>query len=220
MIVCIRGTSGSGKSHLVREVAKRVGPGTPHYVEGRRRPLFTTHDGGRRRLSILGHYETACGGCDTIPSYDETFALVRERHELGDDVLFEGLLLTPEFSRTAALVKDGFPLVLLFLDVPIELALESVNARRRAKDPGKADVNPANTVSKHKQAKRAAERLREAGADVRILGRSEALRSALGLFGLEGWEAPAEPTAEPLRGGSGPSGTPSQAALFPPEDVA
>lgn len=93
MIINIRGTSGSGKSHLVRSVMDLYGLRTKFFVENRKQPIgYTAHRRtSGRNLSVLGHYETACGGCDTIPSLDQIFSRAMKAH--GEhDVLFEGLI--------------------------------------------------------------------------------------------------------------------------------
>lgn len=171
MIVNIRGTSGSGKSTVVRDImAMYKGNRLKFYQTGRKQPIGYVHhrpygEPGRS-LAVVGHYETPCGGCDTINSMDEIFALVRESHDLGHDVIFEGLLISAEVNRMAALHADGYPCHVIALDVPLDLCLERVNGRRQAKTPGKGPVNPKNTESKHKGTLMSARRLQEAGVSV------------------------------------------------------
>jgi len=138
MIINIRGTSGSGKSTLVRRVMEHpsYGEATNHYMKGRKQPLgyiFPRKDGPD--LAIVGHYETACGGCDTINKMENIFRLVRISHMAGNDVIFEGLLISADVNRTQALHDEGLPLAIVGLDkVPLDLCLESVNGRRLAAD--------------------------------------------------------------------------------------
>lgn len=192
MIINIRGTSGSGKSYIVREVMRRVhGAKFAIKVPGRRQPLlyrfgFSAPRGAppHTYLSIIGHYETACGGCDTIHSLDRIYELVREEHGCGNHVLYEGLLLSAEVNRPVALHDAGYPLLVIGLDVPLQECIDSINARRRAKDPDKPPVNPKNTEAKWKQTRRAMQRLEEAGVRTEWHGRAGALVRVLGELGL------------------------------------
>jgi len=167
MIINIRGTSGSGKSTLVREVMSLYDRRIAFKEEGRRRPLgYVCYRDRGRPLAVLGHYETDCGGCDTIPKLDRIFELVGTNHEMGRDVLFEGLLVNSDRNRTIEL--DGlFPLIVVTLNTSIETCLASVNERRqrRAARLGKelGPVNPRNTETKHKLALKNHEKFTEAG---------------------------------------------------------
>lgn len=151
-VINIRGTSGSGKSTLIRRLVELYPEKTPVHVEGRKQPLFYELRGeGLAPLSLLGHYETPCGGCDTIPSMDRIYDLARERLVAGDSVLYEGLLISAEVNRAVALHTDGYDLTVVHLQTPLELCVDSVNQRRWAKTPDKPGVNPKNTQAKFKQ---------------------------------------------------------------------
>jgi hypothetical protein len=187
IVINVRGTSGSGKSHLVREVMKRYGSPMKYFRDGRKQPIgyrLKPREGFGRDLAVIGHYETDCGGCDTVPKIDEIFELVRKAHADGMDVLFEGLLISAEVNRTAKLHADGIPLVVIALDVPLEECLASVESRRAAKSertgrPPRGPLNPDNTKSKHRGTLQAAERLNAAGVEVHRLDRDRALALAL-----------------------------------------
>lgn len=165
MILNVRGTSGSGKTELVRRFMAYVPDRwLPHYVPKRKRPLlYRTRPNDYPGVTVLGSYENECGGCDTIKTWDETFALVRQEHARGNHVLFEGLLLTAEIRRTLQLHLDGLPVKVALIDLPVETCLESVNARRRKKNPEAEPVNPKNTESKWKGAQQAMRRFEAAG---------------------------------------------------------
>lgn len=180
-IIHVRGTSGSGKSHLARRVMERYSSHGDLHRKGRKRPFATLHSRvGGPPLYVPGHYETDCGGADTIPTYDDYFDAVALAYGEGKDVLFEGLLSTPEINRTLRLhelAKDDLHIV--FLDVPLEVCVESVNQRRRAKaqragKPEPDPLNPKNTESKHKQANSARNKLRAAGVNCHLLDREAA----------------------------------------------
>jgi thymidylate kinase len=158
MIINVRGTSGSGKSHLVRHIMGLYPEKEAVRLPGRKQPWYyiCRNGQGTPELAVIGHYETACGGCDTVPSLDKVYELVQEHAAAGRHVMFEGLLLTNEVTRTKALPDCR----VIFLDISVEECLRSVNARRRARGE-MTDVNPANTTSKWHQARRAEERFRE-----------------------------------------------------------
>jgi len=177
-IVQLRGTSGSGKSTLVRQLINKhftSAMQTPHHIKGRKRPLYTTfHRPDDNDIVVMGHYESACGGCDTISGYDYTFEVINRLLENGSDVLFEGLLLSTEFKRTLKLHEDGHDPLVLFINLPggVEECVDWVNTRRRTKDPDKEDVNPANTIAKQKGVTSVCKRLEAEGLRI-ILGDRE-----------------------------------------------
>jgi hypothetical protein len=165
MIISIRGTSGSGKTHLAREVMAQYDIQTPDYISGRKRPIFYAlrRKGSRKTLYALGSYETACGGCDTIKTADEVYGLIHRLSQHGH-VLFEGLLLSTEVNRALALPKGGA--LHVFIDLPVEKCLEQVNSRRRQKNPEAEDVAEDNTRSKHRGVQLTYQRLMAGGSRV------------------------------------------------------
>lgn len=187
MIINIRGTSGSGKSTLVREILRELDFVQIVSKHGRKQPLGYIYREPKPcgfKLFVPGHYETPCGGCDTIQTMDAVFNLVNEYDEKGMHVLFEGLLISSELKRTVALWERmcengrGDEFLVIQLDVPIEVCLDSVNKRRKAKNPDKGDVNPKNTISKHKGVSNTMAKLENLGIHVARLGRTEAYKLA------------------------------------------
>lgn len=193
MIINVRGTSGSGKSTLIRRVRELyTGPTTRFFTEGRKQPIGYVHRRGfadlGRSLALVGHYETDCGGCDTIADMDQIYQRVREAHDHGYDVLYEGLLISADANRAVALHSAGLDPLVIALNTPLDVCLASVNERRsgaharRVADiaaenaaraaagrklivvpPEKGDVNPKNTESKFKGVKSSMKRLEAAG---------------------------------------------------------
>lgn len=168
MIINLRGTSGSGKSTIARQLMSCYGPRTAFYRSGRRQPIgyvldhpIDAQEG--RKLAVVGHYETACGGCDTLPSYEVVTDLVKSSHNMGYDVFFEGLLVSGDAKYTGAMFQDGYPLHVLGLDLDPNFCVESVNMRRRAKNPEKGPVNPKNTLAKVRCMHLSMERLKAIG---------------------------------------------------------
>lgn len=177
MIINIRGTSGSGKSTIAKKVMSLYrGPHIRYFEEGRRQPIgYACHrENSGKPLAVIGHYEIACGGTDTISGYEKIFALIRKAHESGMDVLYEGLLLSGDVKWAAKLHEDGLPLLVIGLNVPIEVCLDAVNTRRHAKKPDALPVNPANTMAKHRSTKLGLDRLSSMGVRTAWCTRTEA----------------------------------------------
>lgn len=193
-IINIRGTSGSGKSTVARQLMALYEPNPLRYREpGRKQPLGYRYkhpgpvlcwaeDPARYRdLAVVGHYETDCGGADTIPDYDKLMKLVMAGMDAGMDVLFEGLLFSGDVKHTAELreyaEKQGTMLHVVAMQMDLDLCVESINIRRNAKAqrlgrPAKPPVNPKNTIAKHRGLTLACKRLEEAGVTVhRPIGR-------------------------------------------------
>ncbi len=180
MIINIRGTSGSGKTHLVRQLMEQYPHRRVYNEAGRRQPIgyVFSHPEGRK-LAVVGHYETACGGCDTIPKMEHIFELVRESAMAGYDVIFEGLLISADVNRHVELHKwaqaAGMPMEVVALTTPLQECLDSVNARRAARNPDLPPVRERNTISKFNGVRKSLERLRAAGVPVFEGSRQEAL---------------------------------------------
>lgn len=131
MIINIRGTSGSGKTTLVRRIMEQFNGRLRIYTKDRKRPVgYLLTRPGKRSLFLVGHYETDCGGCDTITSVDRVYEIVDQAKAAGHDVLYEGLLISAEFRRTLALSQAGDHIT-IGLNTSLEESLASVNARRR-----------------------------------------------------------------------------------------
>lgn len=184
MIINIRGTSGSGKSTLVRNIMAQYDTRAKVLKEGRKQPIgYICHKEGHKTLGVLGHYETACGGCDTITSMDAIFDLVRKTDDAGMHVLYEGLLLASDTERMHALVKEGRQVAGIYLKMPAEVCLASV-AERRAARGNLEPLNPKNTLAKIKMCESSTRRLRERGVDIRELNREESFQFICQSFGL------------------------------------
>jgi hypothetical protein len=185
MIVNIRGTSGSGKSHIIRQIMEDYGGKElfrRDHETGRKQPLGYYHEEGR--LYIPGHYETQCGGCDTIHGHDAIFKLVRDRYEEGYHVLFEGLLVSEEVVRTIKLAQEyPDPFWVLGIDEPIAVCLASINARRRIKNPDAGPVNPDNTTKRVAVIRRAVKRIELAGVRTKWGNREVILAKTRELLG-------------------------------------
>lgn len=182
-IVNLRGTYGSGKTTIARFVMDNYLNPTKHFMEGRKRPLYYTfdHPDGGTPLAVIGSYETVCGGCDTITDTQmvfDTIDFLKDDH----DVLYESLLLTADCGRTIKYAQSGWDLHVIYLDVPTMVCLQSVNQRRRAKDPQATDVDPKNLLQKVSSCKSSKRNLDRNGVPTYLLDRASAFHKCLELL--------------------------------------
>ncbi len=186
MIINIRGTSGSGKSTLMKGVMAQYLHKLNIKKEGRKQPIaHVLQNEGRRSLLIPGHYGIACGGCDTISSYEEIYDMVRRGDDEGMDVLYEGLLISGESARPIALKQEGRDIHVIALNTPLDVCIASINERRRAKrGPDAPPVKEKNTIAKARAVEIAVRKMQEAGIPCHSLDRDGALAKVRELLGL------------------------------------
>jgi hypothetical protein len=181
MIINVRGTHGSGKSHLVRSIMSAF-PCEP--LAGVKRPdgyrVEVTHL--NRPLYVVGSYETACGGCDGIQPYSLIWPRVVEYAGLGH-VLFEGALVSSSYGnigRDSQVYGDDF--VFAFLDTPLAVCLERIAARRRARGDARP-LDPKNTEYKYNNILKSIPKIRdEFKRRVVVLGYNRAVPQLLGVL--------------------------------------
>lgn len=171
MIIEIRGTSGSGKTTVVKRLMDQVGEWQGVYTSPRKKPLYYYSVGHSPRVVVLGHYEGACGGCDSVGSAAAVYNLIQEIREGNGDVpiVCEGLLLSENVKWTVQLPGVRC----LFLTTPVGTCLSQVGGRRRAAGNDEP-LNPANTVNRVKVIERARLRLIEAGVYCRRASANQA----------------------------------------------
>lgn len=164
MIIQLRGTSGSGKSTAMRKVMGLMGDWQAVTVPGRKRPLYYYSCSDWPDTVVLGHYESACGGCDTIGSaravWELTSKLRAERP--GVHLLQEGLLLSEDVKWTSNMPGVS----VLFLITPVEQCLEQIK-KRREEAGNEKPLNPGNTTNRVAVIERARVKLLDAGVDCR-----------------------------------------------------
>lgn len=184
MIVNVRGTSGAGKSTLVRAIMSYYPTKMAHFIEKRKQPIgYTLHKEGSKPLYVPGHYETACGGCDTIKTLDQIFGYVRQAHEDKMNVMFEGMLLCSDYKRISALAQETGETVVISLATPVDECCDNIRKRRAAKGNEK-ELNEKNTRTRFDYEQKQIVKLKEAGVDLRLLSYAEALDTVKGLFAL------------------------------------
>lgn len=135
-VINIRGTNGSGKSHLVRQWMRKVG----YEPYPRRQNLFggdalcgpieyyRLRDGG----IVLGSYETACGGCDTMGTFAQIERAIRDRLKSKPPYLiFEGIVVSTVFGTWFKFSQSIGGMTWAFLDTPLTVCIERVYGRNR-----------------------------------------------------------------------------------------
>lgn len=199
MIIQVRGTSGSGKSTVVNKVMQAIGDWDKVYIPNRKRPLcYVSSPGVLPKLSeawdkvhipnrklpivVLGHYEIACGGCDTIGSVPQVFAAMQSLNFDYEHIICEGLLLSEDVKWSLP-YKDK--LKAIFLTTPVDECLRRVVQRQNEK--GREPADPARVIRKLTTRvgtiERARLRLVAAGADCRRVNSDQAVKVVLGFLG-------------------------------------
>lgn len=185
-ILNLRGTSGTGKSYIVQMI--RDSPDyvscTPQRVMNRRQPIgYTHHRTNGAPLFIVGHYETACGGCDNISwGFQYIYQLINEKAELGLDVVFEGLVMCSDVVRCIDLHRRN-QLLVIEIDTPLA-ACEQAIVSRRAERGNFKPLDMHNTVRKAKALVPQRARFKDAGVDFRLLNRADALAASLNFLSI------------------------------------
>ncbi|RKZ06169.1 hypothetical protein DRQ25_14520 [Candidatus Fermentibacteria bacterium] len=161
----ICGTSGSGKTTIVRAVMEDCGAEPIEWITYQKRdskvagwdankngvgkPLIYAgdHPDGYR-LYFLGSYETVCGGCDTINGVGIVADVLQYLHdeEASGICIFEGLMHSHMVGTIGAKQKElgSENHQRAFLDTPLDVCLARVIQRRRDRGQSKP-FNPANT---------------------------------------------------------------------------
>jgi ABC-type dipeptide/oligopeptide/nickel transport system ATPase component len=193
MILNIRGTSGSGKSTAVRAImalSTNIMPIKADPVilgKKRKNPLAYLMECGGARVGVMGHYAADCGGCDTLPNYELTFELIKERHRDGYHVLFEGLLVAHDKKQCKALWEwlGRKDFAILELTETLETCLSSVRERRARKGADPDTFNPQNTIRRYQEVVRSCQQLEEHGIPVHRVTREQCVPKITELLGLK-----------------------------------
>jgi hypothetical protein len=177
MIIQIRGTSGSGKTWVMRRVMESLGGWTSYYQPGRQKPLYY----GRRGVIVLGHYDSPCGGCDNIGSAAQVYELTKQMIDPDPSrvIVQEGLLLSEDSKWGRKLLEEGHDLRAVFLSTPLEECLGNIR-RRREEAGNEKPLNEKNTANRVAVIERARVKLKEAGATCRRAPAAQAVRIVLG----------------------------------------
>lgn len=177
-IINIRGTSGSGKSTIVHSyllenekykdpVYGTLGPWKKPKIIG-----YLVSKPGRTPTFVMGRYETACGGCDSLSykgAHDDMEELVRTYAHEGLNVVYEGLVVSSTIGRWMRLSKE-FPtkFVFAYMDTPLEECYNRIVARS-GRIPKHTEEGKADFQIKYKSCVHQIELLKEANENVVML---------------------------------------------------
>ena len=167
MIIQIRGTSGSGKTTVMREVMKKFEPWKPMFVERRKKPLYYRHG----ELVVVGHYEIDCGGCDTIGSAPKVFDVIQSLKF--DIALSEGLLWSEDVKWTLRLEDVRA----FFLATDADECLRRVVNRQAGREPADAVRVKRKLITRIGTIERARLRLVAAGVCCKRVGSTQAAKA-------------------------------------------
>lgn len=182
IIVNLRGTSGSGKTTIVRHILSQ---GTwKKWTDEKGKVLAYYNE--EKMWAIIGSYENVCGGCDTIRTQDEIGERIRLFANTGYNVLFEGLLTSTLSSRWEKFSKEIVPIANMlfwYVNTPIEECLCRIEARRAARGT-KTPLNPKNTVERVKAIEVTYQKLSAAGCYCLKASQEEIIQNMKDWFGL------------------------------------
>lgn len=185
MIISIAGTSGAGKTHLVRHLIAQSEYGVtvihPGYGEIGRIVLL---NGGS--IFIAGRYDEGLdsGGCDCIKKVDfwyDTVWIQAQTH----DVVFEGLFVmnhTRGLDLTNKCVKHRIPFHVIHLTTTLEHCKESINARRARRGQEPFSRSWDNVEDNSVRARNFTHKVKQLGASVYSLDRTTAAHKLMELF--------------------------------------
>lgn len=156
----LRGTNGSGKTRVARWLLE-ASDSKPILFKGKKVRAYMGEIHGAP-IYILGSYETACGGCDTIDNVAEVAELLRLLMTNDDNpgefftvsksgiVFFEGLMISHMLGTVGAMqMKLGSRNnILAFLDTPLDKCIEHVMTRRMLRKDERP-FDPKNVIKDH-----------------------------------------------------------------------
>jgi ABC-type dipeptide/oligopeptide/nickel transport system ATPase component len=152
LIINIRGNSGSGKTHLMRQIMKQLRIKEPMWFgDAKVKRPHAMVDKLKGKYCVIGSYDNACGGCDTIKTQAEVVSRVQMAAALGFKVIFlEGLIMSTIYGTVGEYSEQfGDRWVFAYLDTPIEACIHRVKARRikAGKAPEFNETNTRNRVN-------------------------------------------------------------------------
>lgn len=171
-VIDVRGTNGSGKTWIMRQLLLQ-------------HKHTTIEEGGKVigyslpsiKGVIIGRYTDTGGGCDGfkegVVQVDE---IVRRLHPQYKNLLLEGIMVSHLYERFHNLATDLGNYKFMFLDTPIKLCIERVKARRLAKGNIKPFDPIKNLIPDYKRTKyRVRQRMTDAGHHVRLINHLDPL---------------------------------------------
>lgn len=132
--VVIRGTNGSGKSTIVRNILHKFPYQRIYGLTGPKRPEAYAVDvtGVKKPVYILGTYERPVGGVDNIIPYELMLDVVA-KYVPENNVVLEGLIISSVYGRLMAYLEQFKDRITIgFMDTPLDVCIKNVEKRRIA----------------------------------------------------------------------------------------
>lgn len=179
MIINLAGTNGSGKSTIVRGLIKGCVL-KPEYADHRKTPTGYKTTFAGNPLYLIGAYEVGTGGADTIKRFgvEPIFEMIERKAREGFNVIYEGAFVMnhtrgPELLARAK--KFGCEFHILLLTTPLEVCIQSIQARRAETSFNSPAAQRKNIEGSHQRALNYATKMRRAGARVHRVSRADGL---------------------------------------------
>lgn len=150
MIILIRGTNGSGKSWVVRQIIKRATSTAPTPIDANHGSSLIRLPDVRRDVFVVGPYTEgrSMGGSDTMQHRD-IFRVMDAALENNFHILVENVLIAGRWFFEAS--DAGEHVHLCFIDPPLKVCRERI-ALRQALNNRKARVSQEAMVVKQRRA--------------------------------------------------------------------
>ena len=180
MVINIRGTSGSGKSWVMRRLLEEF---PNRYEPGLQSTILDD------RILLIGPYYTSSGavGVDYMLHFmtlDHIHAMAVQKMmpspgvfegkaEQFDHVMFEGLIVSNVYERYRKMAAE-VDLRWVFLNTPLDVCLRQVEKRRQERGE-RRPFKPENTITKWNSAQRQVDKARSDGMQVWSVSSNEAV---------------------------------------------
>jgi len=178
-ILNIRGTHGSGKSHIVHTLLKE-----DHHEILSNSGRILGYSIPKYDLGVVGRYSNVCGGCDGIKTADMVCDRVRDFANEYRNVVFEGILVSHTFGRyrDLALERAADDFRFLFLNTPLAMCISRVKGRRAER--GKTGpFDPKNVIKDwHTIWKKVQKKCRQDRLQVEVLNWKDPMPQVLALL--------------------------------------
>lgn len=159
MLISLRGTNGSGKSTVIRNILAECAHKPVFGALGLRLPEAYRLDvvKVKKPVYLLGPYVSVCGGCDRLIPFDLIPRLITKYSEKGH-VIFEGVIVGSIYGQVGQLMeKFGKDAVMVFLDTSLEECIRRVKSRRADRSDARP-FNPKNLTTKFTSVQRVRDR--------------------------------------------------------------
>lgn len=174
LVVQVRGTSGSGKTWVMKQVMTYLGYWQPVMSLCGHFPLYNLSE---NKVAVIGVYGKVNRGCDRLGSAHNIYDLARSLLDgQTEAVLAEGLLLSNDVKWTAQL--QDFDLRVLFLSTPLDVCLHQLESRREQSGNSRP-INLMVTCNRVRHIRSARSRLQDLGVWCPMVSPGQAVRVIL-----------------------------------------